>query len=149
MITGKKWKKNKDDRAYMDIEVEELTLYCDICSSPVIATLFLRYVKITEEVTEKKKRKTRRKETYETLKEFVHGLQAKSQRTTRKLKFLESLFQTVILKKRSKGKKSLIMVEDDDDKREKEEDKELAIAYADTRTSVEDLWIREKNWRRK
>ncbi|XP_020262249.1 vicilin-like seed storage protein At2g18540 [Asparagus officinalis] len=52
--------------------------------------------------------------------------------------------ERVIPRKRSKWKKVVFVVKDDEDKREKEEEKELAISYANMRTSVEELWRREK-----
>ncbi|ONK80838.1 uncharacterized protein A4U43_C01F22350 [Asparagus officinalis] len=95
---GKETEEVKDDRADMGIEVEEP-----------------EEVKVTDEVIDKKKGRKRREERDEMLKEFVQGLRAKSQRTTNKPKFLESPFQTVIPKKRSKGKKAVIVVKDDED----------------------------------
>ncbi|ONK57461.1 uncharacterized protein A4U43_C09F750 [Asparagus officinalis] len=61
-------------------------------------------VKVAEEVPKKKKGRKRREES-DTLKAFVQGRRAKSQRTTKKPKFLESLFQTEMPKKKEKGRK--------------------------------------------
>ncbi|ONK72542.1 uncharacterized protein A4U43_C04F20490 [Asparagus officinalis] len=84
-------------------------------------------VKVAEEVTKKKKGRKRREESDDTLKEFVQGLRAKSQRTIKKPKFLESPFQIEMPKKKRKGKKGVIMVKDDDDKGEKDEEKQLGV----------------------
>ncbi|ONK68423.1 uncharacterized protein A4U43_C05F11350 [Asparagus officinalis] len=101
-------------------------------------------VKVTEVVTEKKKGRKRREESDKTLKEFVQGLWTKSQKITKKPKFLESPFQTDIPKKRSKGKKVIIVLNDDEEKGEKDEEKELTISHEGMRTSMEELWRREK-----
>ncbi|ONK73834.1 uncharacterized protein A4U43_C03F60 [Asparagus officinalis] len=124
---GKEMEEVKDDRVDMGIEVEEP-----------------EEVKVIKEVTKKKRGRKRREERDKTLKEFIQGLRAKSQRTTKKPKFLESPFQTVIPKKRSEGKKVVVVVKDDEDKREKEEEKEFAISYTNMRTSVEELWKGKK-----
>ncbi|ONK74657.1 uncharacterized protein A4U43_C03F8790 [Asparagus officinalis] len=81
--------------------------------------------------SEKKKGRKRREESDDTLKEFVQGLRAKSQRTTKKPKFLESSFQTEMPKKKRKGKKVVAVVKDDNEKGEKDEEKPLAILHED------------------
>ncbi|ONK66409.1 uncharacterized protein A4U43_C06F7580 [Asparagus officinalis] len=94
---------------------------------------------------QEKKGRKRREGGDDTLKVFVSGLRAKSQRTTKKPKFLESPFQTELPKKRRKGKKGVVVVEDDDDKGEKDEGKPLAISHLGRSTSVAELWKREKS----
>ncbi|XP_020269359.1 ABC transporter F family member 4-like [Asparagus officinalis] len=108
----------------------------------------LKEVKVAEDVPKKEKGRKRREESDDTLKTFVSGLRAKSQRTTKKPKFLESPFQTELPKKGRKGKKGVVVVEDDDDKGEKDEEKPLAISHLGRRTSVAELWKRKKSyWR--
>ncbi|ONK58486.1 uncharacterized protein A4U43_C09F13540 [Asparagus officinalis] len=91
----------------------------------------LKEVKVAEEVPKKKKGRKKREGSDDTFKAFVQGLRAKSQRTTKKAKFLESHFQTKMPKKKRKGKKCVVVVEDDDDNGEKDEKKPLAISYLD------------------
>ncbi|ONK56693.1 uncharacterized protein A4U43_C10F11730 [Asparagus officinalis] len=72
-------------------------------------------VKVAKEVPKKKKGRKRREESDNTLKEFVQGLRAKSQRTTKKPKFLESPFQTEMPKKkkgREDWRRTVFEVED-------------------------------------
>ncbi|ONK56214.1 uncharacterized protein A4U43_C10F5300 [Asparagus officinalis] len=102
-------------------------------------------VKVAEEVPKKKKGRKKREESDDILEAFVHGLRAKSQRTTKKHKFLESPFQTEMPKKKRKRKKCVVVVEDDDDKGEKDEEKPLVISHLGMRTSVAELWKRGKN----
>ncbi|ONK66879.1 uncharacterized protein A4U43_C06F12990 [Asparagus officinalis] len=106
--------KEGDETQYMSIELEEP-----------------KEVKVAEKVPKKKKGRKRKEESDDTLKEFVQGLRAKSQRTTKKPKFLESPFQTEMPKKKRKGKTSVVVVKDDDDKVEKDEEKPLAISHLD------------------
>ncbi|ONK60986.1 uncharacterized protein A4U43_C08F24800 [Asparagus officinalis] len=120
--------KEGDQTQAMGSELEEL---CD--------------VKVAEDVPKKKKGRKRREGGDDTLKAFVSGLRAKSQRTTKKPKFLESPFQTELPKKGRKGKKGVVVVEDDDDKGEKDEGKPLAISHLGRSTSVAELWKREKS----
>ncbi|ONK63643.1 uncharacterized protein A4U43_C07F17390 [Asparagus officinalis] len=47
-------------------------------------------------------------------------------------------------KKRRKGKKVVIVVKDDDDKGENDDEKPLAISHEGMRTSMKELWRREK-----
>ncbi|XP_020253521.1 uncharacterized protein LOC109830620 [Asparagus officinalis] len=102
-------------------------------------------VKVAEDVPKKKKGRKRREGGDDTLKVFVSGLRAKSQRTTKKPKFLESPFQTELPKKGRKGKKGVVVVGDDDDKGEKDEGKPLAVSHLGRSTSVAELWKREKS----
>ncbi|ONK55472.1 uncharacterized protein A4U43_UnF2670 [Asparagus officinalis] len=94
---------------------------------------------------QEKKGRKRREGGDDTLKVFVSGLRAKSQRTTKKPKFLESPFQTELPKKGRKGKKGVVVVGDDDDKGEKDEGKPLAVSHLGRSTSVAELWKREKS----
>ncbi|ONK60889.1 uncharacterized protein A4U43_C08F23760 [Asparagus officinalis] len=94
---------------------------------------------------QEKKGRKRREGGDDTLKAFVSGLRAKSQRTTKKPKFLESPFQTELPKKGRKGKKGVVVVGDDDDKGEKDEGKPLAVSHLGRSTSVAELWKREKS----
>ncbi|ONK78128.1 uncharacterized protein A4U43_C02F14640 [Asparagus officinalis] len=103
-------------------------------------------VKVAEDVPKKKKGRKRKEESDDTLKAFVSGLRAKSKRTTKKPKFLESPFQTELPKKGRKGEKGVVVVvDDDDDKGKKDEEKPLAISHLGRRTSVAELWKREKS----
>ncbi|ONK72464.1 uncharacterized protein A4U43_C04F19710 [Asparagus officinalis] len=79
----------------------------------------------------------------------MRRLWAKSQRTTKKPKFLESPFQTEIPKKKRKWKKGVVVVKDDDDKGEKDEEKLLASKDDGMRTFVPELRRRENPKRKK
>ncbi|ONK66860.1 uncharacterized protein A4U43_C06F12780 [Asparagus officinalis] len=61
--------------------------------------------KVVEEVPKKKRGRKRREEGEATLGEFVQGLRARSRRTTKKPKSLESPYCTEMPKKKMKGKK--------------------------------------------
>ncbi|XP_020258242.1 uncharacterized protein LOC109834618 [Asparagus officinalis] len=101
--------------------------------------------KVVEEVPKKKRGRKRREEGESTLGEFVQGLRARSRRTTKKPKSLESPYCTEMPKKKMKGKKSVVLVKDDDDKGETiEEKKPREMAHPPMRTSVPQLWRREK-----